>query len=95
MPAVRYKFLRVIADGNNVTALFTKGSSGFWGGSTVEVAEREKGCKEIYREAIANFDNSKGAYASFDSKEDARNAFYAIRNYKQQHGIPFDVESLD
>jgi len=59
-----------------------------WGFST-----DEKGCKELYEEACAS-DNSRGNIATSDSKEEARHAFYAIRAYKQQHGIPFDTEDL-
>jgi hypothetical protein len=79
-----------------VRALFEKNTSDVFRffSKGVEVAETERGCTELYEEARANPDNNLGTYASAESEEDARQAFYAIRNYKQQHGIPFDVESL-
>lgn len=92
MPGIRYKFIRIVPSGSYVNALFTKGPSILFSG--VEILESEKGCKEIYHEALKNVDNSRGSYASYNSREDAKEAFYTIRAYKQQHGIPFEVESL-
>ena len=92
----RYKFIKVEAHGNEVFALFKIGRAGFFGifGKSRQVHENEKVCKEIYEEACANTDRSKGGYTSSSSKEDARKAFYAIREHKKKYDIPFDVEDL-
>lgn len=95
MVAVRYKFLGIVESDSGVSADFSKGSSGVLGlvfRSKIVVNETEKGCKELYEEACANRDNKLGSYASFDSKEDARKAFYAIRKRKRERGIPCDVD---
>ena len=96
MATNRYKFIKVKAHGNDVFAHFEVSSSGIFGifGKSRQVHEKEKECKEIYKEACANIDHSKGGYTSSSSKEDARKAFYAIRDYKKQHAIPLDVEDL-
>ncbi len=83
MAAIRYKFTRVEVSGGKVLAFFEKGTSGFWGlfGSAHEIWENEKGCNQLYKEACVNTDNSRGGYASANSKEDASRAFHAIRLY--------------
>ena len=97
MAVNRYKFIKVEAHGNEVFALFEVGSSGIFGifRKSRRVHEKEKVCKEIYKEACANTNRSRGGYTSSSSKEDARKAFYAIRDYKKEHGIRFDVEDLE
>ena len=95
--ANRYKFIRVVAQGNDVFARFEVGMSGIFGmlGKSRHVYEREKVCKELYKEACANENHGRGGYTSSSSKEDARKAFHAIREYKKKHGIPLDVKDLD
>lgn len=94
--ANRYKFIKVVAHGNEVFALFDVGPSGIFGmlGKSRQVYEKEKVCKELYKEACANAAHGKGGYTSSSSKEDTRKGFHAIREYKKQHGIPWDVEDL-
>ncbi len=96
MAANHYKFIKVEAHGNEVFALFKIGTAGFLGffGKSRQIHKTEKVCKEIYKEACANADHSRGGYTSSSSKEDVRKAFYAIRDYKKLHGIPFDVADL-
>ena len=97
MATNRYKFIKVDANGKEVVALFTIGTAGFFGifGKSRQIHENEKVCKEIYKEACANTNRSRGGYTSSSSKEDVKKAFYAIRDYKKEHAIPFDVEDLD
>ncbi len=96
MATNRYKFIKIEAHGNEVFALFKIGTTGFFGifGKSRQVHEKEIGCNQIYKDACANTVRSRGSYTSSNSKEDARKAFYAIRDYKKEYGIPFDVEDL-
>lgn len=98
MAATRYKFIKIEAHGSEVFAIFKISTAGPMGIFEVffkpkQVHLKEKMCKEIYQEACANSDRSKGGYTSSSSKEDAKKAYLAIRAYKTRHGIPFDYEA--
>jgi hypothetical protein len=93
---IRYKFVGIELVGNKPHACFKKGCSGVLGLFTRshQVAVSGKGCKELYKEACENPDDSLGSYASPNSKEDALRGFNAIRAYSEQNGIPFEEDGL-
>jgi hypothetical protein len=101
MPSMRYRFTGKVEMLDEVYAYFIKDTTShrflkliFGNKEAREVIENERRCKALYEEACANTDDRLITYASADSKEDAQRAFCAIRVYKRQHGISFDVEDI-
>lgn len=94
MSHLRYKFIEVKEVHGKVSALFDKGIQNFFGfRSGNQVAESEKGCIELYKEATSVNPNPV-TMAGKSSIPDIQQAFEAIHAKKVELGIPFDYDYL-